>query len=96
MLVNDMSNLKNNNNIFCVSFTRHCMNDQMEYDTNLHKIYNITHSLYYSSPDTMLNQSASKATNSDKRPRGHCDHFVKSFGGMNCSLAIMSRTSAVW
>ena len=44
----------------------------------------------------MLNQSAPKATNSDKRPRGHRDHFVRSFGGMNCSLAIMSRTSAVW
>ena len=36
-----------------------------------------------------------KATNSDERPRGHRDHFVTSFGGMNCSLAIMSRTSAV-
>ena len=83
-------------NIFGVSFTCQCINDQMEFDTNLHNIYNITHSLCYSSPYTMLNQSASKTTNSDKRQRGHCDHFVRSFGGMNCSLAIMSRTSAVW
>ena len=90
-----MSNLEKKN-IFCVYFTRQCINDQMELDTNLHKIYNITHSLHYSSPYNMLNQSASKATNSDKRPRGHLDHFVRSFGGMNCSLAIMSRTSAVW
>ena len=42
----------------------------------------------------MLKQNVSKATNSDECPREHRDHFVRSFGGMNCSLAIMSRTNA--
>ena len=43
--------------------------------TILH-IPNITQAL------TLCLTNASKATNSDERPTGHCDHFVRSFGGM--------------